>query len=234
MSTVKHNLKMLLNTLLEQNPQICALYLFGSRAYQTGSTRSDCDILVKVEEGNHVKSHRLRDFAMEHCAALDFFIAISGHATSCMNDSFVFAETFEQLVKRLDAIELWNKESGFLSPPVEWVFETSSFTEFTPTALPNGYLGEMSWQTIIKKTEQLELPTCPYIGDSIDKVTAMITDVAKRMILKPNELVKRGAARDGWTVNLKSEYDCQNLFYTVIKPWIPSIGKEQVTIIYDE
>ena len=62
----------------------------------------------------------------------------------------------------------------------------------------------------------------------------MVTDVAKRMILKPNDLGKRGQASDGWTVNLKSEYDCQNLFYTVMKPWIPSIGKEQVTIIYDE
>jgi len=31
-----------------------------------------------------------------------------------------------------------------------------------------------------------------------------------------------------------SEYDCQNLFYTVVKPWIGNIGREEVTIRYDD
>jgi REase_DpnII-MboI len=74
----------------------------------------------------------------------------------------------------------------------------------------------------------------PYIGDTIDKATAMIIDIAKKMALKPSEVGGNGAARNGWTVNLKSEYDCQNLFFTVVKPWISNIAKEEVTVVFDD
>jgi hypothetical protein len=151
-----------------------------------------------------------------------------------MNDSFVYADSFDELAKRLDAVLLWDKTAGFRSIPIDWVFETSAFVDFVPTCLPNASVNELSWQTIVKRAEQSGLPSYPYIGDTIDKATAMITEVAKRMILLPSDLGQRGAAKNGWTVDLKSEYDCQNLFYMVVKPWIPSVGREEVTIRYDD
>jgi hypothetical protein len=54
------------------------------------------------------------------------------------------------------------------------------------------------------------------------------------MIFQPDQLGPRGAARSGWTVNLSSEYDCQNLFYTVVKPWLPGVGREEVTVRFDD
>jgi hypothetical protein len=233
MNVIKHNLKALIEKLVAAQPGIDSLYLFGSRAYRTGSTRSDCDILVGVSKGSHVKSHELRDFATDNCAALDFFICTGGHAVSCMNGSFVYANSFAELTKRLDAVQMWDKGSGFRNDPFEWVFETSAFVDFVPTSLPNASVNELSWQTIIKRAEQIGLPTLPYIGDTVDMATTMITDVAKRMILRPAELGQRGIAKDGWTVKLTSEYDCQDLFYSVLKPWIPTVGREEVTIRYD-
>lgn len=233
METIKHNLKDLICELIAAQPEIDSLYLFGSRAYGTGSTRSDCDILVGVAPGDHVRSSDLRDFSMQQCPALDFFIAAGGHAVSCMNDSYVYADSFDELARRLDAILLWSKASGFQNISVDWVFETRTFVEFVPTSLPNASLNEFSWQTIVKRTDQARLPSHPYIGDTIDKATAMITEVARRMIFRSSDLGQRGVAKDGWTVDLASEYDCQNLFYTVIKPWIPGIGREEITIRYD-
>jgi hypothetical protein len=234
MKNIKHNLKVLLETLVVSQNGIDSLYLFGSRAYGTGSHRSDCDILVGILPGKHVKSSELRDFAMEHCSALDFFIATGGHAISCMNDSFVYADSFDELVKRLDAVLMWDRDNGFREVPFEWVFEASAFVDFIPTCLPNASVTELSWQTIVKRAEQSGLPTCPYFGDTIDKATAMITEVAKGMILCPSDLGQRGIAKYGWTVNLTSEYDCQNLFYSVLKPWVPAVGREEVTIRYDD
>jgi REase_DpnII-MboI len=42
------------------------------------------------------------------------------------------------------------------------------------------------------------------------------------------------AAKTGRTVNLASEYDCQNLFYISVNPWLKSVGREEVEIIYDK
>ena len=54
------------------------------------------------------------------------------------------------------------------------------------------------------------------------------------MIFRGDQLGQRGVAKGGWTVKLSSEYDCQDLFFTVVKPWLPGIGREQVTIRYDD
>lgn len=73
----------------------------------------------------------------------------------------------------------------------------------------------------------------PYVGDSLAKASARIIEIARRMIMKPAALIRQGQARAGWTVDLRSEYDCQNLFFTVVKPWLPGLAREQVAIVFD-
>lgn len=53
------------------------------------------------------------------------------------------------------------------------------------------------------------------------------------MILRRSDLSQSGAAGAGWTVNLHSEYDCQNLFYTVMRAWIGAVGREEITVKFD-
>jgi len=114
------------------------------------------------------------------------------------------------------------------------VFSTSIDVVHIPTVLPSGHISEFSWQTVIKRIEQEGLPVRPFIGDTVEKATAQIIDVARRMVMRPPELGQKGAAKLGWTVNLSSEYDCQNLFLTVVKPWIPSLAREETEIVYDD
>jgi len=236
--TKKYNLKILLEELVSQQPNLEEIYLFGSRAYKTGSLRSDCDLLLKVSDKGHVKGFELTDFADARCPALDFFLASEGKATSCANHSFVQAASFPDLVKKLDAIPLWSRRHGFAQFEFDlesrWVFETAMTASFPPTMLPNDYLLAETWKATLARAEAAGLPVRPYIGDTIEKATAQIVEVAHKMIMSASDLGQRGKAKEGWTVNLQSEYDCQNLFWTVVKPWLPGLGREEVTIRYEK
>jgi hypothetical protein len=236
METKVYNLKQLIELLLLRESAIEQIHLFGSRGYRTGSTRSDCDLLIEFDQTKNLKSSDLRDFATVNCPALDFFLVTGGRATSCSNDSFVFAHSADELKSRLDAKLLWNKQTGFSASPFDddnWVFETRSFVEFGHTALPDGHISELTWNSKLKRAEQNFLPTNPYIGDTIEKAAALISDVARKMIIPRSELCPKGNAKAGWTVRLESEYDCQNLFFTVLRPWIGRIGREEATIKFD-
>ena len=86
----------------------------------------------------------------------------------------------------------------------------------------------------IKQAEAEGLPTQPFLGDALMKAVAHISEVTRRMIFRSVQLGQRGVAKNGWTVNLSSEYDCQNLFFTVVKPWLPGLGREEVVIHFDD
>jgi len=236
--TNKHNLKQLLAELVKSQPGVEEIYLFGSRAYNTGSLRSDCDLLVRISAERLARSSDFRDFSIQQCPALDFFLCAEARATSCSNDSYVYATTFQELITKLDAVKLWTRASGFSDfsfiDSGNWVFETAHVAQFAMTSLPDEYVGEESWRQKIRIVETHGLPVRPFIGDTISKAAAQISDVARKMIFKSNDLAPRGKARSGWTVDLASEYDCQNLFFTVIKPWLPELGREEVTIRYDD
>src|SRR5260370_18570777 len=57
--------------------------------------------------------------------------------------------------------------------------------------------------------------------------------VVRHMVMLSSALAPKGRAREGWTVQLSSECDFQNLFYSVVKPWLPGLGREEVAIVYD-
>ena len=232
-----YNLRDLLESLVAQEPGITELYIFGSRAYGTGSLRSDCDVLVNVDPKTQVKASDLRDFALMNCPALDLFLCTDVRAVSVANDSFVYAPSLATLLTKLDAKQLWTRVSGFsdfaFSSSGSWDFKTSALANFAATVLPDDTIEEFSWPSIIKRVEPLGLPIRPFIGDTLVKATTQIIEVSRRMILRANQVGQRGSAKDGWTVNLKSEYDCQDLFFTIVKPWLPGLTREDVAISFD-
>lgn len=236
--TITHDLHELIERLAVEQPAISELYLFGSRAYGTLSPRSDCDIIVRTAPDGRIKGSDLRDFASAHCPPLDLFLCTESRATSVANDSYVYAATFDALVSKLDALLLWTRYAGFaefaFKGSGDWTFEVSSQVDFVPSMLPDAAVGGATWQYKMQKVEALGLPSLPYIGDSLAKASTQIIEIARRMVIKPSDLGPRGNAKAGWTVNLASEYDCQNLFFTVVKPWLPGLGREEVTIYFDD
>lgn len=236
--TRSHNLKDLLARLVKTQPSIEEIYLFGSRAHNTGSHRSDCDLLVVIPKGTNHKPSDFRDFSTTQCSALDLFLCEDAIARSCSNDSYIYADSFAQLVSKLGAIPLWKRTDSFADfafiDTGDWSFETSSVVDFSASNLPDSYVGEQAWHSKLKAVEAEGLPACPFIGDTLDKAVDQISDVAHRMIMNPSDLGPKGAARSGWTVDLRSEYDCQNLFFTVTKPWLSELAREENAITYDE
>jgi hypothetical protein len=188
--------------------------------------------------GKNVKGSDLLEFALEHCKAIDFFLAAGETARSCANDSFVSASTFDDLVSRLDAVLLWTRTRGFenfgFRDGGSWLFKTSSQIDFVMTVLPDDHIADAAWLGKIKKVEQSGLPVQPYLGDTLPKAITVIQHVVRHMVMSSADLRPSGKARAGWTVNLQDEYDCQNLFYTVVKPWLPALGREEVAVYFDE
>ena len=116
-------------------PSINELYLFGSRARNTKSTRSDADVLVVADE--YIKPQQLREFSSKNCKALDLFIVEGSKATSSQNESFIEAENFQGLLALLGAVKIWSRAEGRAKANIEWRFKVREGVEFLATALPN-------------------------------------------------------------------------------------------------
>lgn len=91
------------------------IYIFGSRAYKTGSLRSDIDLLVYAPSG--IRQDQILPIINQE-KALDIFETTNKfEARSFANDSRLRRT---KLIENLDAILLWTKESGFTKEITEY------------------------------------------------------------------------------------------------------------------
>jgi nucleoside phosphorylase/predicted nucleotidyltransferase len=79
------------------------VYLFGSRAYRTGSIRSDIDLLVRTSSVP-TRDQAVALFALE--PYLDVFVFEGGVATSLTNGSVISKAEDAKLLNALDAVQL--------------------------------------------------------------------------------------------------------------------------------
>ena len=119
-------------------PEITELYLFGSRARSTKSTRSDADVLVV--SNTYIQPQALRKYSSEHCEALDLFIVDGGKAISSQNESYIEADDFSDLLEKLGAVKIWSRTSGREAANIQWRFTVKEGVEFLPSVLPNATL----------------------------------------------------------------------------------------------
>jgi hypothetical protein len=230
-----YDLRELTEKLSETFPQIAALYLFGSRRYRTGSPRSDVDILVELTNGAHVRPQELRAFSAEYCRALDLFVAEGGKAVSCANESHVRAASFPELVTRLEAVCFWNRSKGLLSADIDWEFELPIGIDFIPTAMltvepiAGGWLP--SFRAHAKAVEAAGFPVRPYLGASLVEIARFVVRTFGNAVAAIDKVNSRQAS---WKITLKTEYDFQDVFYLVFKPWLPGLPREEITVRYDE
>lgn len=211
---------------------ITELYLFGSRKWRTGSPRSDLDILVC--HSKHIRPSDLRYFALSNCPALDLFLVDGSKATSAANESCVEAGTFEELIARLGAIHFWSRGKGFLNADIDWDFPVASGIDFVPTALLGGLPESFNWSKelgrLFEFVEVQGLPYRPFIGTSACEVAEFLIQVFQRLLPETQQLNAKGK---GIVVRFHTEYDLQNIFFLAVKPWLPCLAREEVTIRYD-
>jgi hypothetical protein len=227
----RYNLRTLAAQLAEAFPEVVSLRLFGSRRYRTKSRRSDIDVLV--ETSGFIAPAEFRRFSSHYCAALDVFVVTGRRAVSCANESFVEAATFGELVARLEAVEFWNRKQGVLNDAdVEWQIEVQQGIEFPPTMMDG--VPFAAWGPALTKAfaalERDGIPVQPYIGPTLHDWARFLRDLIRRMV----ETAAKGEFRGkGVKISLENEYDFQDLFHVVAKPWLPGLEREPVVVYYD-
>ena len=229
------DLEAIIKILAGQFGEIESVYIFGSRRYETGSTRSDIDILLATT--GRIQPAKLRDFTLQHSTALDLFILDNGKATSVANESYIVADNDEELITKIDAVLLYDKHNGVSAELTRRKqIEVDKRINHELTSLPNGtaeYFEISALQKYFKAAKQNGLPAKPYLGVSTEDASEFIIAILRRLNSVNNNVTNHGQAKTGWTNNLKSEYDFQNLFWITVKPWLPGLSREQTAITYD-
>lgn len=229
------DLEAIIKILAGKFAEIESIYLFGSRGYETGSTRSDIDILLTTTA--RIQPAKLRDFTLEHSTALDLFILDDGKAISVANESFLQAKDNDELIKRVDAVLLYDRDSGSSAElQRRKKIEVDKRINHKLTSLPNGtaeYWEVSALQKYFKAARQNGLTVKPYLGVSTEEANEFLISVIRSLTEVNKTVTNHGQAKTGWTKNLQSEYDFQNLFWITVKPWLPNLSREQTAIIYD-
>lgn len=229
------DLEAAIKALCGEFPEISEVYIFGSRRYQTKSSRSDIDILLESTEP--IKKSKLRDFILKTRTALDLFVLEDGKAESIANESYITAESNKELIAKLNAELLYTKGNGsseFLEKHKQQVIDRRVM--FKLTVLPSTsseYYEVQALQKFFRVAQEHGLPARPYIGTSSEEASDFIIDVIRSMPKTNKQVSGHGRAKEGWTVRLNSEYDFQNLFWITVKPWLPGLSREEVAITYD-
>jgi len=230
-----YDLEAAVKVLCGEFPEIEAAYIFGSRRYQTRSTRSDIDILLECNSG--IKKSSLRDFILRHRTALDLFVMENGRAESVANESFILEKNNSDLVSRLDAIELYRRGSGSSVFFPKYKHQSiDRRVQFKLTVLPGNSTEAYEIQALQKffaTANEHGLPSRPYIGISTSEACEFLVSVIRAIPLANRNVSNYGSAKLGWTIKLASEYDFQNIFWITVKPWLAGLGREEVAITYD-
>ncbi|NNG60052.1 hypothetical protein HKD51_00450 [Pseudomonas fragi] len=229
------DLEAAIKSLCGEFQQIEAVYIFGSRRYQTRSTRSDIDILLECND--HIKKSSLRDFVFRHRTALDLFVIEDGRAESVANESFITELNNEALISRLDAVELYRRGSGSTDFFAKYKQQSiDRRVQFKMTVLPcnaNEVCEVQALQKFFATASEHGLPSRPYIGISTSEACDFLISVIRAIPPANQNVSNHGSAKSGWTIKLASEYDFQNIFWITTKPWLPGLAREEVAITYD-
>lgn len=228
-----YNLADIAVELVRSFPQISGLYLFGSRRYRTRSPRSDVDVLVVSTE--HIRAVELVAVGNRICPALDLFIVEGGKGISSGNQSYVQADSLGELVNKLDAVEFWSIKAGpIVGADVDWKFRVQVGVEFVPSVLLSSETAASRWarstSQYFRTVQALHLPSRPFIGDNVLQAGEFIVSLIRELPNAARDLESRGK---GSQIDLQTEYDLQNLFYLAVKPWLPGLGRNETTIMYD-
>jgi hypothetical protein len=165
------------------------------------------------------------------------FILENGRATSVANESFIEADTNENLIKSVNAVLLYDKDSGISAELTKRKkIEVDKRINHELTSLPNGtaeYFEISALKKYFKAAKQNGLTAKPYLGVSTEEASEFIIEIIRSLTTASKTVTNHGQAKSGWTKDLQSEYDFQNLFWITVKPWLPNLSREQVALKYD-
>lgn len=228
----------IVNSLIEHHPEIRELYLFGSRAYKTGSYRSDIDILA-VTGGEMVSVAEVNTWLHHEYPPVDLFLSFDRmSAASVVNGSVLryrknTERGYADLVDQLDAKKLWDAQSGF-SAFDGWIQKALADGSFPMSIIPDSSADEADQKIAdaLKELERTGIKTY-YAGSSWQDIGKSITEMVRVGLQKPSKFQRRARNFSFDTIRLENEYDFQNLIHLLLRPVFPDMEREPVTVRID-
>lgn len=229
-----NNLKEIIQNLYDNYNSIEAIYLFGSRARKTKSYRSDIDLLIYTKSG--LPASDITHWIHKKYPAIDLFETNDQvNARSLINGSSIFAKD-GTVFDKLDALQLWTKENGFLKDFEDWIQLTLKEANFVMSLLPDRVEINTLASSFNRELSELGLPNTQIgidwqtIANGIAQKIEIALDTHNS---KKFNKEKRAKSLNYINLSIKSEYDFQNLIHLVLKPWFVSLEAEPFTIKFD-
>lgn len=228
------NLREIVERIIEQHKQIQEIYLFGSRAYNTGSLRSDIDLLA-FSEGNPMPQAEINAWLSFEYPPIDLFWSYDKRiAQSAANGSAIRCrEKYRDIIEQIDAIILWDSQNGFAEFD-QWNQKTLANQDFTMSVIP-AYSTQNSGQNIRETLENLERSGIKtfFAGSTWEEIGRSIVKIVETSLQKPTKYQKRAGKFSFDTIKLNDEYDFQNLIHLLLRSIFPNIESENVVIKID-
>jgi predicted nucleotidyltransferase len=225
--TVEWNLKEIISVLSKAFPVIQEVFLFGSRAFKTGSYRSDIDLLIILEKP--IAGVRLLEWVEQNYEAVDIFKSLDNkYADSVVNGSHIQAK--ENLAVEIKAVKLWDKANAFDPTFDDWLQFTREGIRFEQTLAYIPYNLNEAIKDFDNILSENDFPNTnlgidwAIIGHRLSKKL----DIAIEFLSKWNK--KNGSFNK---VQLTNESDFQNLIELILKPWLPDTERETTAALFD-
>lgn len=234
----KWDLKVVVEEIVSHHKEIEEIYLFGSRAYNTGSLRSDIDLLA-FAEGRPMPQAAINAWLHDAFPPVDLFWTYDKHiATSAVNGSFIRFRTdnqagYKDIVEQIEAIPLWDSQKGFAEGDY-WIQETLSDCEFPMSVIPD-YSTMDAGTSITDALAVLERTGVKtyFAGSTWEEIGRSIVGIIETGLKKPTQFQRRAQAFSFDKIRLNNEYDFQNYIHLLLRPIFPDIESENTAIKID-
>jgi hypothetical protein len=226
-------LKDIVQDIAARHSSITEIYLFGSRAYKTGSRRSDIDLLAVCPSG--LATRDCNEWLHEKYPPIDLFKTSDMKvAESVINGSIIRRRGEPSLHEQLQAIMLWSQEKGFNENFQDWDQITDQHISFEMTIaepyLPSDFPEAIkSYGRILKENGYPNT----FLGNDWPSIGASLCEVIQQSLNVPTHLNHRAEGFARKCLQLRTEYDFQNLIHLVVRAWIPTLEPEGVMVRFD-
>lgn len=231
---IEWNLKEIIERIIKKHPKIQEIYLFGSRAYNTGSLRSDIDLLA-FSDGNPIPQSEINAWLPFAYPLVDLFWTYDKQiAQSAANGSAIRCrEEYKDIIDQIDAIKLWDTQNGFMEFD-RWNQVTLAEQNFKLSVIPT-YSLQSAGQNIHEALESLERSGIKsyFAGSSWEEIGQSIVKIVETSLQKPTKFQRRAGSFSFDTIKLKNEYDFQNLIHLILRSLFPDIEGENMVITID-
>lgn len=230
------NLKEIIDELIKRHNEIDAVYLFGSRAYKTGSYRSDIDLLAVVKQPIAISN--VNSWLHDKFPPVDLFTTIDEiNASSVVNGSVVVFRNdgkSKNLFEQLDAILLWKEGVGYSGDFSDWTIQTANNVTFQMSIIPSHPMlnFDETFRNALANLEASGIKTF-FAGSSWQEIAQSITKMIEIGMKKPSKYSKKAKSYSFDTLKIKDEYDFQNMILTILRPVFPDICPENFIITVD-